>query len=86
MKRKFKYLSFLLSFAMMITMVPAFSVKKAVAEEAQVVEVNEDEIVGNLKIIARYNDSMPFYDGHAYLAFTSYQDDVEIKVDENNKR
>ena len=82
MKRQFKYLSFLLSFAMMITMVPAFSVKKAVAEEAQVVEVNEDEIVGNLKIIARYNDSMPFYDGHAYLAFTSYQDDVEIKVDD----
>lgn len=25
------------------------------------------EIVGNLKILARYNDSMQFYDGHVYL-------------------
>lgn len=38
------------------------------------------EIVGNLKILARFNDSMQFYDGHAYLLFTSYQDGVEITV------
>ena len=38
------------------------------------------DIVGNLKILARYNDSMQFYDGHVYLLFTSYQDGVEIKV------
>ncbi|MBQ3417245.1 MAG: dockerin type I repeat-containing protein [Ruminococcus sp.] len=38
------------------------------------------EIVGNLKILARYNDSMQFYDGHVYLLFTSYQDGVEITV------
>ena len=37
-------------------------------------------IVGNLKILARYNDSMQFYDGHVYLLFTSYQDGIEITV------
>ena len=37
-------------------------------------------IVGNLKILARYNDNMQFYDGHVYLLFTSYQDGVEITV------
>ena len=26
-----------------------------------------DEPVGQLKILARYNDSMSFYDGHVYL-------------------
>ena len=40
------------------------------------------EIVGNLKILARYNDSMQFYDGHVYLLFTSYQDGVTITVDD----
>ena len=40
------------------------------------------ETVGNLKILARYNDSMQFYDGHVYLLFTSYQDGVEITVDD----
>ena len=40
------------------------------------------EVVGNLKLLARYNDSMQFYDGHVYLLFTSYQDGVEIKVDD----
>lgn len=34
------------------------------------------EVIGNLKILARYNDSMQFYDGHVYLLFTSYQDGV----------
>ena len=38
------------------------------------------EVVGNLKILARYNDSMQFYDGHVYLLFTSYQDGVEVTV------
>lgn len=40
------------------------------------------EIVGNLKILARYNDEMQFYDGHVYLLFTSYQDGVDINVDD----
>jgi hypothetical protein len=39
-------------------------------------------VVGNLKLLARYNDSMQFYDGHVYLLFTSYQDGVEIYVDD----
>ena len=38
------------------------------------------EIVGRLKLLARFNDSMQFYDGHVYLLFTSYQDGVEITV------
>lgn len=38
------------------------------------------EIVGNLKILARYNDNMQFYDGHVYLLFTSYQDGVTVSV------
>lgn len=38
------------------------------------------EVVGNLKILARYNDSMQFYDGHVYLLFTSYQDGVTVTV------
>ena len=37
-------------------------------------------VAGNLKILARYNDSMQFYDGHVYLIFTSYQDGVTINV------
>lgn len=40
------------------------------------------EVVGNLKILARYNDSMQFYDGHAYLLFTSYQDGVNVTVND----
>ncbi|MBQ4427941.1 MAG: S-layer homology domain-containing protein [Oscillospiraceae bacterium] len=40
------------------------------------------EVVGQLKILARFNDSMQFYDGHVYLLFTSYQDGVEITVDD----
>ena len=37
-------------------------------------------VVGNLKILARFNDSMQFYDGHVYLLFTSYQDGVTLNV------
>ena len=37
-------------------------------------------VVGNLKLLARFNDSMQFYDGHVYLLFTSYQDGVTINV------
>lgn len=37
-------------------------------------------VMGNLKILARYNDNMQFYDGHVYLLFTSYQDGVTINV------
>ncbi len=40
------------------------------------------EPVGQLKILARYNDSMQFYDGHVYLLFTSYRDGVTITVDD----
>jgi hypothetical protein len=39
-------------------------------------------VVGRLKILARYNDQMQFYDGHAYLLFTSYRDGVKISVDD----
>ena len=41
-----------------------------------------EEPVGQLKILARYNDSMDFYDGHVYLLFTSYQDGVEFCVED----
>ena len=45
------------------------------------VNVSEySDVVGNLKLLARYNDSMQFYDGHVYLLFTSYQDGVTINV------
>ena len=37
-------------------------------------------VMGQLKILVRYNDSMQFYDGHVYLLFTSYQDGVTITV------
>ena len=40
------------------------------------------EPVGQLKILARYNDSMQFFDGHVYLLFTSYRDGITIKVDD----
>ena len=40
------------------------------------------DVVGNLKILARYNDSMQFYDGHVYLLFTSYKDNVTITIDD----
>ena len=40
------------------------------------------EVVGNLKLLARFNDSMQFYDGHVYLLFTSYRDGVSIKVND----
>lgn len=40
------------------------------------------EVVGQLKLLARYNDDMQFYDGHVYLLFTSYQDGVEVTVDD----
>lgn len=40
------------------------------------------DVVGNLKILARYNDSMKFYDGHVYLLFTSYQDGVKVNVND----
>lgn len=38
------------------------------------------EVIGSLKLLARYNDSMQFYDGHVYLLFTSYQDGVNVTV------
>ena len=47
---------------------------------AQVSASDSEEPVGQLKILARYNDSMQFYDGHVYLLFTSYQDGVTITV------
>lgn len=51
---------------------------QVIVEEA----ISGDEIVGNLKLLARYNDSMQFYDGHVYLLFTSYLDGVTITVDD----
>ena len=41
---------------------------------------DDSSVVGNLKLLARYNDSMQFYDGHVYLLFTSYQDNVTVAV------
>ena len=41
---------------------------------------NDEPAVGQLKILARYNDGMQFYDGHVYLLFTSYRDGVTISV------
>ena len=43
---------------------------------------DDSQVVGQLKILARYNDSMQFYDGHVYLLFTSYKDNVEITVND----
>ena len=40
------------------------------------------DTVGRLKILARYNDDMQFYDGHVYLLFTSYKDGVKVTVDD----
>ncbi len=45
-----------------------------------IIKSDDAEFVGQLKILARYNDSMQFYDGHTYLLFTSYQDGVTITV------
>lgn len=66
---------------------PGTAVITVPTEEGQTeytVTVNDysdgSEIVGNLKILARFNDSMQFYDGHVYLLFTSYQDGVEITI------
>ena len=60
------------------------SVPSDEGEKEYTVNVSDYEdgtgIAGNLKIIARYNDSMQFYDGHVYLVFTSYQDGVELSV------
>ena len=39
-------------------------------------------VVGNLRILARYNDSMQFYDGHVYLLFTPYVDGVTVGVND----
>ena len=54
----------------------------AAVDRAVTVEDYKDgsEVVGKLKLLVRYNDSMQFYDGHTYLLFTSYQDDVNITV------
>ncbi len=43
---------------------------------------DDSELIGQLKILARFNNSMNFYDGHVYLLFTSYQDNVTINVDD----
>ncbi|MGX8704843.1 MAG: hypothetical protein ACSW8H_10420 [bacterium] len=42
--------------------------------------IDDSGIVGNLRILARFNDDMKFYDGHVYLLFTSYQDNVQVCV------
>ena len=70
--RQRRVLSILLTLCLLLTMVPPV---KAASDEG-------NEIVGQLKILARYNDSMQFYDGHVYLLFTSYKDGVEIRIDD----
>ena len=52
----------------------------AFADDPVTMSNDSSEAVGQLKILARYNDSMQFYDGHTYLLFTSYQDGVTITV------
>ena len=49
---------------------------------AALAAIGNTEPVGQLKILARYNDSMQFFDGHVYLLFTSYRDGVTITVDD----
>lgn len=55
-----------------------------VGDESRTVTVSDytdgSEIVGQLKLLARFNDSMQFFDGHVYLLFTSYKDDVTVSV------
>ena len=55
-----------------------------VGDESRTVTVADytdgSEIVGQLKLLARFNDTMQFYDGHVYLLFTSYKDDVTVSV------
>ncbi|MBQ7474888.1 MAG: S-layer homology domain-containing protein [Clostridia bacterium] len=57
-----------------------------VGDETRKVVVSDytdgSDVVGQLKILARFNDSMQFYDGHVYLLFTSYKDGVTIAVDD----
>ncbi len=74
MKAAVRWLAFSLALALCVTAgMPAASAAdgKTAAEP-----------VGQLKILARYNDSMQFYDGHVYLLFTSYRDGVTITVDD----
>ena len=61
---KRRVFSILLTVCLLIGMMP-FGAMASLAE---------NESVGQLKILARYNDSMQFYDGHVYLLFTSYLD------------
>ncbi|MBQ4511564.1 MAG: sortase [Anaerolineaceae bacterium] len=52
----------------------------AFADDPVTMSNDGSDAVGQLKILARYNDSMQFYDGHTYLLFTSYQDGITITV------
>ena len=65
-------LSLLLALCLLVTMCARVSAASK----------GEGESVGQLKILARFNDSMDFYDGHVYLMFTSYKDGVEIRIDD----
>lgn len=51
-------------------------------DDSRIEEVDEGDQkpVGRLKLFARYNDKMAFYDGHVCLVFTSYQDGTTIEV------
>ena len=68
-----RIMSLILALAMSLGLFPRMT---------KVYALKETQPVGQLKILARYNDSMQFYDGHVYLLFTSYQDGVEITVDD----
>ena len=67
-----RVLGFVLTLAMVLCIMP----------EKITAYADSAEPVGQLKILARYNDSMQFYDGHVYLLFTSYKDGVEITVND----
>lgn len=57
-----------------------------VGEEERLVNVTAyddgTDVAGQLKIVARFNDSMQFFDGHVYLIFTSYKDGQTVAVDD----
>ena len=75
MKRKF--IGLIAGAAVLGSLLP---VTTAFADDPVTMSNDGSDAVGQLKILARYNDSMQFYDGHTYLLFTSYQDGITITV------
>ncbi|SHI39227.1 hypothetical protein [Pseudobutyrivibrio xylanivorans] len=38
-------------------------------------------VVGNVRLVARHDDSKDFHDGHVYIVYTSYVNDNKINID-----